>query len=127
MKTIKSFLVLSILLISTSVFAQAPGGGQRSGQQGPPPIPDTKQIEKMVSDLADEIVLNTDQEVKILELYKAHFVQVKELSTGNSRPDKSKMQALNATFEKQVKAKLTKTQVNKYESYLKTQNSKKRP
>lgn len=121
MKTVKSFLILSILLVSTSIFAQPPGGGQRGGQQGPPPIPNNKQIKKMVSDLVDEIALSNEQETKVLSLYKEHFAQVKEKTSGNSRPNRDEMETLKTTFEKSVKAELTKEQVSKYETYLKNQ------
>ena len=126
MKTIKSFLVISILFLSTSIFAQPPGGGQRGGQQGPPTIPNDKQIEKMVSDLADALTLSNEQEAEILELYKAHFTQVKEKTSGKSRPDREEMDSLKLAFEKQVKAELSKEQATKYEAYLKKQQPQKR-
>lgn len=126
MKTIKSLLVLSILFVCTLVFAQSPGGGQRGGQQGPPPIPNDKQIEKMVSDIADELTLSNEQETKVLSLYKEHFTQVKEKTSGNNRPNREEMKALKSAFEKKVKAELTKEQVNKYEAYLKKQRPQRR-
>lgn len=121
MKTVKLFLIVSILLVSTSLFAQPPGGGQRGGQQGPPPIPNDKQIEKMGSEIADELTLSNEQETKVLNLYKAHFAQVKEKNEGNNRPDRQEMEALKSTLEKQVKAELTREQTTKYEAYLKKQ------
>ncbi|NCA84484.1 MAG: hypothetical protein EOM83_02805 [Clostridia bacterium] len=123
MKTLKSILVLSILLVSSITFAQAPGGGQRGGQQGAPPIPSDKQIEKIVSNLAEEIALSEEQEVKVLVIYKTHFAQVKEKTSGNSRPKREEMNALQAALEKNVKAELTKEQKNGYEVYLKEQAS----
>lgn len=125
MKTIKSFLVLFIVLLSTSVFAQPPGGGQRGGQQGPPPVPNDKQIEKMVSDLGKELALSKEQEIKVLALYKGHFAQIKQKTSGNIRPDRDEMETLKSVFEKKVKAELTKEQGSKYEAFLKRQSRQK--
>lgn len=125
MKTIKLFLVLSIFMVNTISFAQ-PQGGRQGGQQGPPPIPNNKQIKKMVSNLADEIELSKAQETKVLKLYKAHFVEVKEKISGNSRPKREEMEALDKTLQKNVIAELSKEQISKYEAYQKKQE-KKRP
>ena len=48
MKTIKSVLVLIMLLLGSISFGQPPGGGR--GHQGHPPVPNDKQIEKMVDE-----------------------------------------------------------------------------
>lgn len=101
------------------IFAQ-PGGG-KGGQQGPPPIPSDEQIEQLVSDLASELSLTTDQETKILELNKAHFTEVKAKMSSNSRPKREEMEALDAAFEKNVKAELTEGQIAKYEAFMKKQ------
>lgn len=123
MKTIKSLLFLSLLFASTSLLAQSPRGGL---QQGPPPVPGDKQIEKMVSDLSKNLSLSYEQKTKILELYQAHFKKVKEKMAGNNRPKPEEMQALDAALEKKVKAVLTDNQKSKYETYLIAQR-KRRP
>ena len=87
-----------------------------------PLFPSDKQIKEMVGDLAEELALSTDQETKVLDLYQAHFAQVKEQTSGNSRPDREEMEKLKLAFEKQVKAELTKEQIVKYEAYLKKQS-----
>lgn len=79
----------------------------------------------MVSDLADNLSLSEEQEVKILDLYKDHFKQVKEKTSGNSHPKREEMDALKLTFEKQVKDELTEEQISKYKVYLKKQTSQK--
>lgn len=127
MKTLKSFLVCSILLVSASLFAQQPGGGQRGGRQaGPPPVPNNQQIEKMVTNLASELSLSTNQKTKVLGFYKEHFKQVKKKISGNNRPKREEMEALDAALTKKVKAVLTDNQKIKYETYLKSQR-KRRP
>lgn len=125
MNAIKSFLALAFFFTCSLTFAQPPGGGQ-GGQPGPPSIPGDKQIEKMVSDLSDELNMNNEQEVRILELYKAHFEQVKENTSANSRPKREEMETMKSAFEKMVKSELTNEQNSKYEAYLKKQE-KRRP
>ncbi|NCA84487.1 MAG: hypothetical protein EOM83_02820 [Clostridia bacterium] len=119
------FLTLAAML--SVMLTQAQPGGQKGGQQGPPPIPTDKQIETMVSDLAGEVDLSTAQETKVLELYKTHFAEVKEKTSGNSRPDREEMETQKKAFEKQVKAELTKEQTSKYEAYLKEQSKQQPP
>jgi len=111
-------------------------GGQQGGQQGDQQgikqgskqssssIPSDKQIVKMVRKLSKEIRLSNDQETKVLELYKAHFAQIKAKTSGNSRPNREEMEAEQQAFEKLVKAELTREQITKYEAYLKNQTSK---
>lgn len=125
MKTMKSVVVLSILLVSTSLFAQPPRGGQRNGQQqGPPSVPGNKQIEQMVTDLAGELSLSADQKTEVLSLYQDHFKQVKKKISGNSRPSREEMEALDASLVKKVKGVLTEDQKSKYETYLKSQRER---
>lgn len=127
MKSIKNFLTAALIILSAYTYAQHPGGGQRAGQHpGPPPVPNNKQIEQMVTDLAGELSLSADQKTKVLSLYKEHFKQVKEKTSGNIRPSRKEMETLKSDFEKQVKAELTKDQTSKYEAYLK-EKSKRQP
>ena len=127
MKSIKNFLTAALIILSAYTYAQHPGGGQRAGQHpGPPPVPNNKQIEQMVTDLAGELSLSADQKTKVLSLYKEHFKQVKEKTSGNRRPSREEMETLKSDFEKQVKAELTKDQTSKYEAYLKVK-SKRQP
>lgn len=126
MKTMKMNLMLAFLLIGSIAFAQPPGGGQRGGQQGPPPIPSEKQIEKMVDELAEEISLLDGQKTMILDAYIDHFEEVEELTSGSSRPDRSKMEALEASFQKKVEAMLTDDQKEAYKAYMKEQSANKK-
>jgi len=111
-------ILIVVLVISTSAF------GQQRGQPGPPPIPNSKQIEKMVSDLADEILLSNEQEVKVLELYTTHFETVNEKIEA-SKPKREEMEALKNGFVHDVKAVLTKEQQELYTSYMKKNRPKK--
>jgi Spy/CpxP family protein refolding chaperone len=123
MKTLKTILLLSFLLAGSISFAQAPNHGPRGGQQGPPPIPSEKEITNMVSDLADEISLTEDQETQVFELYMAHFEEMDKKTSGNSRPERSEMEAFESTFQNEVKAVLSEPQQTQYDAYLKEQHN----
>ena len=123
MKTIKSVLVVAIFLITSISFAQ-PGGKQRGGKPGPPPIPNTEQIKEMVGHLSKEISMTKEQEDKILELYIKHFELVKEKTSENKHPKREEMEELRTAFEKQVKAELTEEQISRYEVFLEKRKSK---
>ncbi len=114
-------LLICAMLITANTFAQ--GGPQNGRQQGPPPVPNSKQIKEMVSDMAKEISLNEDQEAEMLGLYTTHFKEVKE-KTKSGRPDRKEMEALRTVFEKEVKAILTEEQQELYKDYQK-KNSRK--
>lgn len=118
---ISVILLLIAMAMGSAVSAQPPGGG---GQQGPPPIPNAKQIKKTVAKLSSQLSLSDEQETKVLALYTDHYDQVKE-ATSKGRPDRSKMEALESTFEKNVKSELTKEQKLLYAEYLK-KNTKQR-
>jgi argininosuccinate synthase len=109
-------VVVVALVVTTTACGQQ--RVQRGGQQGLPEIPNTKQIERMVSNLADEISLSKEQEANILELYTAHFKEVKE-KTKSGRPDRKEMELLRTDFEKGVKAVLTGEQHELYDAYQK--------
>lgn len=118
-QTVRNYLGAALMLLaltgSNLINAQPPGGGQ----QGPPPIPNTKQIKEMVSDLADEISLSTEQEEDVLELYIEHFEEVEEQTSGNARPDRQEMEALKTKFESEVKALLSEEQQEQFTAYQK--------
>ncbi len=127
MKNLKSILVVSFMLICGLSFAQPPGGGQRGGQQGPPSLPSSKQIKKMVAEIGEKVELSEEQEEKVLEIYNEHFEAVEKKVSGSNRPDRSEMEALKSEMEKEVKAEMTKDQITRYEAYLKEQqNNRKR-
>ena len=116
-------MLVFTFLTGITTYAQPPGGGQRGGQQGPPPVPNSKQIKTMVSDLAKDISLTDKQEASVLLLYNEHFEAVNEETSGNARPNREKMEALQSTLEKNVKAQLTADQQKAYTAWLKKQNS----
>ncbi len=119
MKNIKTLLVITAILLSSIIYAQPPGGGQQRGQQGPPPIPNEKQIKEMVSDLSKEISFTEEQEASVLKLYIKHYEDIKNKTSGNSKPKREEMETLKNTFEKEVKALLTEEQQKQFMEYQK--------
>ncbi|MEZ5196261.1 MAG: hypothetical protein R2764_07655 [Bacteroidales bacterium] len=117
-KTAVSILT-SLLILLTATISQA----QHDGPQGPPPLPNDKQIEQMVEDISKELSLTTDQEKQVSEKYFAHFEAVeKKMKTG--RPSREAMEAMETNFEKEVKSLLTKDQQVLYSAYIKEQKQK---
>ena len=108
------------MAVSNILHAQPPGG-----QQGPPSIPNSKQIKKMVSNLAKEISLDEKQEEQVLALYQEHFADVKK-ATSSGRPERSEMEKLKKEFETEVKAVLDEEQQEKFVAYQKKQEKKQR-
>lgn len=121
MKTLKTTLFIAFLVISVSVWAQPQG----RGEQGPPPIPNSEEITKMVTELGEELSLSDEQENKIETLY-TEFFKMMEDKTSNSRPNREFMESLEADFQKEVKAVLNEEQIEKYEDFLKDQKSQRR-
>lgn len=124
---IKSLLlvVATFVFSSTLVFAQPQGRqqGQQGQQQGPPAIPDAKQIKNMVNELSTSLGFTKDQETSVNKLYVAHFEVVAEkMSAG--RPDRSEMESLKSDLEASVNKVLTEEQAKLYKKILKKQSEK---
>jgi len=120
--TAKVILIMIVTLFSSSILYAQPGQGQQGGQQVPPPVPNAKQVKVMVTDLAKDLSLSDSQKANVSKLYTAHFDELREKTSGNARPKREEMEALQSGFEKQVKAVLTKDQQKKFTAYLKKQN-----
>lgn len=116
------FILIALSFLNV-VNAQPPEGGQSGGQQGPPSVPNAKQIEKMVADVSKELSLSDEQEAQVSKLYVAHFEEVKKV-TSAGRPERSTMEALDAKLEKEVNKVLTKDQQKLYADYLKKNQNK---
>ena len=116
-----SVLIFIIAMaISNVLHAQPP-----EGQQGPPSIPGSKQIKKMVANLAAEISLDEKQEEQVLAIYQEHFADVKK-ATSSGRPDHSKMEKLKTELEKDVNVILNEEQQEQFAAYLKKQEKQQR-
>lgn len=114
---LKNIVAVAVITILTGNFATA----QPGGQQGPPPLPSDKQIEKMVENLDKELSLNDEQETQVSKLYFAHFNKVEAKMKSSQRVSREVMESLDKDLEKEVKAGLTKDQQKQYTAYLKEQ------
>ena len=90
------FLTSLIVLIVGNLFSQPP---QRGGMQGPPPLPDSTQIVKMIDELAKEISLTDKQKTKVSELYFAHFEEAGELQEKYKADRESQREAMDELRE----------------------------
>ena len=107
--------LIFVLLFSGMTFAQAPKGGK----QQKPPVPNEKQVKKMVNELSEELELSEKQETEVLVVYQNHFNEVKDKTSSDNRPIKEEMEAMKSSFEKEVKALLNEEQQTKFEEYMK--------
>ena len=119
-QTSQLFIIsLGILFFLVTLSAFNVVNAQPQGrQQGPPSVPNAKQIKKMVTDVSKELSLNDEQVTQVSTLYVAHFDEVKK-ATSSGRPEKSTMEALDAKFEKEVNKVLTTPQQKLFAAYQK--------
>ncbi|BAX81586.1 hypothetical protein [Labilibaculum antarcticum] len=118
-KKIASILmIVAITAISGNLLQAQPGG-----QQGPPPIPNTTQIKKMVSELSKTLDLTDEKSEQLSDLYTAHFKEI-SAKVKNSKPSKNEMDAFESKFEKEVKAILSPEQQEQFEAFLKENKPK---
>ncbi|MGD9488170.1 MAG: hypothetical protein AB7W47_09115 [Calditrichaceae bacterium] len=111
--TYTMLLMLISLIITGNLFAQ---------RQGPPKLPDSEQIVKMVDELAEALTLTNEQKSAITDLYMAHFEDAKELmeeNKGDRESQREAMEDLKKDFDNRVKELLNDDQIAKYEAYMK--------
>lgn len=119
-------LTTLIFIIAGNLFSQPP---QRGRMQGPPPLPDSTQIVKMVDELATTLSLTKEQKSKILELHFAHFEEAKKLMEKNKSDRESHREAmdeLKEEFDEQVKDVLTEDQVEAFKEYVENRKKQQR-
>lgn len=122
-KNATRLILVSLAILFSVTFAQAQPQGK---QQGPPPLPNDEQIEKMVNDLSSELDLSETQEKQVSEFYFAHFEEVEAVTDdGKSRPDREVMEQMKKDFETDVKSVLTKDQQKEFDAYMKKKESQK--
>lgn len=117
-------MILALLFLSFSMQGQRQEG-QGKQQQGPPPIPTSKQINHMVNNLADEISLTDEQEEDVLNLYTSHFKEL-ENKTKSGKPDREEMKSLRNEFHESVNRVLSEDQQDQYAAYIKEKQSKRK-
>ncbi|UOD35131.1 hypothetical protein DSN97_01990 [Deferribacteraceae bacterium V6Fe1] len=120
MKKLAVFTILLVFLATGYVFSQ----NMRERPQRPP-IPDSKQIEQMVTDLSAELSLTTEESEKLIELFEEHFDEVKE-KTENGAPNRDEMEALKSKFETKVKELLGSEKFEKFQNFMRAHSPKRR-
>ncbi len=109
-------LLLGCFILSGSLFAQP------QHRQGPPPLPDSTKIVKMVDELAKKLSLKEEQKTEIEKLHHEHFAEAEQLMAGHKserEKHRQKMDALRQDFEEQVKALLNAKQKTEFEQFVK--------
>ncbi len=100
--------IISVLIITIITFSSAIA--QPGGQQGPPSIPNDKQIEKLVKNLNKELNLDDEQQTQVSEIYSVHYDKVKAKLKNSQHPSRTEMESLESELEKNVKAVLNSDQ-----------------
>lgn len=109
-------LLLALLLGATTIFAQPRG---KSPQ--PPLLPDEKQIEQMVEELAESVQLTDSQKSEVLKLFKEHFETMGKMmkpDKGGGQQHREQMEKIRAEFEAKVKALLNDEQKKGFEKFM---------
>ncbi len=114
-----TFLVACVVLMASTLLAQPNQHSQQGRQQGPPPIPNDKEIVKMVENLSSTLSLNDKQEAEIADIYQEHFAELKALTKKTQNVQREAMDTLKKGFDKAVKSVLTDEQKKGFETYLK--------
>ena len=117
MNTTKKFNLSITLLIAAMFFLTTNLSAQKRQEQGPPPIPNETQINKMVEDLSTELSLTEAQSAKILGLYSDHFAEVKKLMK-SQRKSREDMKSKKAEFEDEIKNLLNEEQQDLFDEFM---------
>ena len=119
MKSIIKFRFSPSLLIAMMILFGVNLKAQHGPGDGPPPIPNDKQIEKMVLDLSEELSLSNDQSDRIEALFKEHFEEVKESLDRNEKMMRGEMELKKSEFENKIKGLLSEEQAEQFEEFMK--------
>jgi len=122
-KKVLGIALLTIAFLSCSIIVTA----QKQERQGPPKVPNEKQIKRIVKDLSEELELTDNQSEEISDLYTSHFKEFSEIMGDRStRPNREVMDKMKTDFENEVLAVLTKDQKKLYRKYIKQQKSERK-
>ena len=116
---------MTCLLVLMGIFTSFSAQAQQRKQQGPPPVPNEQEIEKMLSDLSKNLSLSESQEEQISKLYTQHFDEVKA-KMENGKPKREEMEELKSDLESDVKELLDEDQQEKYDHFMAKQKSQRK-
>lgn len=117
----KSFKILLTIVIGVATLGITNAQTQQR-KQGPPPIPNEKQVEKMVGELKDQLQLDDEQFEKLTLLFKTHFSELKEnkkKADKQREQQREKMEAARKEFENKIMEVLTEDQQKLFEKFKK--------
>lgn len=117
-KKSKGLLLAIVAILFGTLLVQA----QPESPKGPPPIPNEKQIQKMVSDLSAELSLDETQQQKVSEMFVAHFNEMKEVQDkykDSHEAERKEMDGIKTEFEKEMKTVLTQEQQKQFDAFMK--------
>lgn len=119
-KVTKAITVLCALFLLSIPATWAQRNGQRP--QGPPPVPNAKQIELMIDNLDQSIELSDAQETKIKALFTEHFKTMKK----NLKKSRKEMEKEKEVFKKTIEAELSDEQQKGFEKFMEKMEQKHR-
>ncbi len=123
MKTIfKNNIGLIIILLITFYSGSVVNAQQHDRHQGPPSIPDSTQIVRMMDELGKELSLSESQKASVSKLHFAHIQQAKEImekDKADHEKNREAMEAIRKDFENQVTELFNKEQKKKFKEFMK--------
>lgn len=110
MTATKNILFLVLTLMTSSLFAQPPGGGNR------PSMPSAEErINQLVEKLDKAVSLSDNQKESSKTVFASYFEAMQEKMKPGTRPSKEYMEEANSATLTELKALLTADQIKKFE------------
>lgn len=112
------------MLLASFMFTLANLNAQQMQRkpQGPPPIPNEKQIDKMITDLETKLSLSESQKQKMKEIMSDHFKTMKtvqEKYRKSHEAERKEMETLKVKFDDEIESVLSKEQSVLFEEFMK--------
>ena len=110
MTATKNILVLVLTLMTSSLFAQPPGGGNR------PAMPSAEErVDQLVEKLDKAVSLSENQKESSKTIFASYFETMQKNMKPGTRPSKEDMEEANSTTITKLKAFLDADQIKKFE------------
>jgi len=98
------------LILNINLMAQGPGGGQM------PSVEDM--VKRTMDGIKKNLTLNDDETASIETIFTDFFTEMDAMHQGGERPDRSKMEKLEASRDKKVKEVLSKENYQAYSKFM---------
>ena len=109
MTATKNMLFLVLTLMTSSLFAQPPGGGNRSSMPSA-----EERVNQLVEKLDKAVSLTDDQKESSKTVFASYFETMQKKMKPGTRPSKEDMDEVNSTTLTELKALLTADQIKKF-------------